>query len=179
MRTVLAAAALTICLGASGTNAADVPLIIDDRALEMASPSYWDGFYAGIGAAAAYNIDFAETFGFLDAIVGVNVQADSFVFGAEAWLSGWRSNLAGPGVTGGAEVRAGYLVTPEVLAYLSLGAVQFLQAGGGTYAQLGAGVEFGVTESMSLDFEYKYWKEISGAAVYQTHSVSTSALWHF
>lgn len=173
--TALAAAALL--LGTSGSLAADAPLYIDESTLDMAGPSQWEGFYAGVGITGAHNVNFAEDFGFLDVIGGFNVQADAFVFGAEAWLSGWRSTLAGPAFSGGVEGRAGYLVTPGALAYLSLGAMNFFVANGNTYAQLGAGMEFALTESMSTDIEYKYWQQLGGSNV--THSLSASVLWHF
>lgn len=177
MKKIVAGMAFAAALMGSTAFAADL-VVVDEQTMDFASDTSWSGFYAGVGITGAYNVDFAETFGFGDVIVGANVQADSFVFGAEAYLSGWRSNLAGPGWSGGAEVRAGYLVAPEVLVYVSGGAMHFI-TGGATYGQLGVGAEFMVAEDLSLDLEYKYWRELGGAGVFQTHSVSASLLWHF
>lgn len=175
MKTTLTVTVLAIGMIASGAMAADAPLIVDESAFEMASP--WTGFYAGVGATGGRIED--ETFGYLDGIAGFNWQSDAFVLGAEAWLSGWRSSIAGPGLSGGAEIRAGYLVTPEVLTYVSAGVMHFLRANGATYAQLGAGVEFMVADDMSVDLEYKHWQEISGGGIFRGDSVSASVLWHF
>lgn len=160
--------------------AADAPLIIDDQAIEMASPGEWTGFYAGLGATGVVFNDTDEMMGSLDAVVGFNWQAnDRFVVGAEAWLSGWASNYDVEGLNGGTEIRAGFLVTPALLAYASLGGLQFLKENGATYAQIGLGVEYAVTDDISVDLELKHWQEVSGAGVYQANSLSASVLWHF
>lgn len=170
-----------IALGAvAPAMAADAPLIVDEQAIEMASPGDWTGFYAGVGATGIAFNDSNETIGSLDGIVGFNWQAhDSFVVGAEAWLSGWRSNLDFSGISGGSEIRAGFLVTPALLAYASLGGMHFFQDGGATYAQLGLGAEYAVSDDISIDLEFKHWQEVSGAGVYRANSVSASVLWHF
>jgi len=176
MKTILAAAIMAVGTFLSGAAlAADLPVIVDDQTMAEAT-SVWNGIYVGVGTTVAYNVDFAETFGFGDAVVGANMQKDAFVFGAEAYLSGWRSTLAGPGLSAGAEVRGGYLVTPDVLLYLSGGAMHFI-SGGNTYGQIGVGTEFKLADNLSLDVEYKYWHQLGG--IYQTHSLSTSLLWHF
>ena len=83
------------------------------------------------------------------------------MFGAEAYLSGWVSNLAGPGTSVGGEVRAGFLAKPEVLVYVSGGGMHFI-TGGATYGQVGVGVEFAAAEKMTIDIEYKFWQEMGG-----------------
>ena len=175
MKTTLSIGAVIFGSWTAGAMAADLTLPPDDQMMGMASDT-WNGIYAGAGLTAAYNVDFGETFGFADGIVGFNHQVGDFVFGAEAYLSGWQSNLAGPGISAGIEGRGGYLVTPDVLVFASGGAMHFI-TGGATYGQLGLGAEFAVAEHLSVDFEYKYWHQIGGT--YQTHSLSTSLLWHF
>jgi len=177
LKELLAAAPLIVMLAATGAQAADAPLIIEDETIAMASPTVWDGFYAGVGLTGSHYAPIAEVTGFLDGIVGYNVSHDSFVFGAEAWLSGWQSNQFGPGLAGGVQGRGGFLVTPGALAYGSLGVMGYLQANGAVYAQLGLGVEFAVADGMTMDIEYKHWREIGGPK--SQNSVSASVLWHF
>ena len=146
----------------------------------MASPGEWTGFYAGFGATGIAFVEPEASMAALDAIAGFNSQAsDSIVVGAEAWLSGWRSNIDDTGLSVGAEIRAGFLVTPQLLAYASLGAMHFLKEDGATYAQFGLGAEYMVTEDISVDLEYKHWQEVSGAGVYSANALSASVLWHF
>lgn len=174
MKAISLGAVLVLGLCVAHANAADLAYpVVDEQSMPA---NTWNGFYAGVGLTGAYNINFAETFGFIDATVGANMQADSYVVGAEATVSGWKSTIAGPGLSIGGEIRGGYLVTPETLLYLSGGAMHYI-TGGATYGQVGAGVEFAVAENTSVDLEYKYWHQIGG--VYQTHSLSTSVLWHF
>jgi opacity protein-like surface antigen len=156
--------------------AADLDIDIDTDEICCEDTAPWDGVYAGLGLAGAYNVNFAETFGFVDGILGVNVQAENWVVGGEVAISGWRSNLAGPGLSTHGQLRTGYLVTPEVLLYGSLGALYFI-SGGAAYGQLGVGTEFMLAQDLSLDLEYKYWREFTTG--WQTHSISTSLLWHF
>jgi opacity protein-like surface antigen len=172
MKSLVAAVAVVLGL-ASGALAADPPLVVEET---PAGGTVWDGFYAGVGITGAYNVDFAETFGFVDGVVGFNVQADTFVFGGEVVLSGWQSNLAGPGLSTNGEIRGGVLVTDDVLLYGSVGALYYI-TGGNVYGQLGVGVEFAVADNTTLDVQYKYWRQLGGA--FQTHSISTSLLWHF
>jgi opacity protein-like surface antigen len=176
MRAISLGALLVLGFSVAHATAADLDYPIVDEPAPAASDA-WNGLYAGVGLTGAYNIDFAETFGFIDGIVGGNLRADSWVVGAEASVSGWKSTISGPGLAIGGELRGGYLVSPDALAYLSGGVTHFVKTGGATYGQIGAGVEFVVAQNTSLDLEYKYWHEIGGP--YQTHSLSASVLWHF
>lgn len=170
-----------IALGATApAMAADAPLIVDEQAINMASPGEWTGFYAGLGATGIAFVEPDGSIGALDGIVGFNWQAnDSVVVGAEAWLSGWRSDMGETGVSGGTEIRAGFLMTPQLLAYASLGGMHFFKEDGATYAQIGLGAEFMVAEDMSIDLELKHWQEVSGLGEYSANSLSASVLWHF
>ena len=176
MKAISLGAMLVLGLSMAHASAADLDYpVVDDQSIG-GGVDPWNGLYAGVGLTGAYNLNFSETFGFIDGIVGGNIRADSWVVGGEATISGWKSNIAGPGLSVGGELRGGYLVTPEALLYLSGGAMHYI-TGGATYGQIGAGVEFVVAQNTSLDLEYKYWHQIGG--VYQTHSLSASVLWHF
>jgi outer membrane immunogenic protein len=146
------------------------------------SPSFdWEGFYAGVGVSGtSYSVVFFNTpslrFGEIDGVLGVNfMPAADWVLGAEIFGGLSRSldfNFTS-GVIGG-EVRGGYLVTPEALMYVSAGAVHYFNIPI-TFGTVGAGVEFAVTDDISLDLEYKLqWN----FPVYG-HQVGASVLWHF
>lgn len=180
MKRLISVVCIALC-GVVPAAAADAPLIVDEQAMEMASPGEWTGFYAGLGATGIAFVEPPEaSMWAIDGIVGFNWQAnDVIVVGAEAWLSGWRADDGETGVSGGTEIRAGFLVTPQLLAYASLGGMHFFKDDGATYAQFGIGAEYMVTEDISVDLEYKHWQEVSGAGIYSANALSASVLWHF
>ncbi|HHG89453.1 MAG TPA: porin family protein [Devosia sp.] len=134
----------------------------------------WDGFYVGLGVTGGQWSN-TESFGLVDIIAGVNVTAGDVLFGGEAWIGGYGTSFGFTGVEGGLEGRLGYLVSPEALIYLS-GGGQFFDAGG-QYGTVGAGVEFAVTDNVSLDLEYKYWGVSNNG--FTAHSIGASANFHF
>jgi outer membrane immunogenic protein len=171
---LIATTALVLVLGVTGALAADAPdLIVDDEAIEVATD--WNGLYIGAGVTGGTAPSVPENFFQGDLIIGGNVQSDMFLFGAEAWLGGFVSNLA-QDIDVGAAARAGFLVTPEALVYGSLGVQHFI-IGGATYAQFGGGVEFLVSDGLSIDLEGKYWSSLNGGP--DVYSGSASLNWHF
>lgn len=167
----LGALAVATALSTTMAHAADLP----DAAMAYASPTFdWDGFYAGVGlAGSAYNT--GVTIGQVEGVAGVNFTSGQLLFGAEIY-AGWAVNNggAGSGLVGG-EVRAGYLVDPAVLLYIS-GGGQFFTNGAVGLGTVGAGVEFAVTDDVTLDFEYKFlWNN----AALNGHQIGASVLWHF
>ena len=128
----------------SAAMAADL-IVMDPMVEEIATGFDWDGpyvnisAYGGIGAAAG-----------VTGTIGVGGTSDSFYYGAE--LTGayvWPLNtfaLEG-------DVRLGFLVSDDVLLYglAGLGTV------GGVlpYGILGAGMEFAVTDTMSIRAQYQ------------------------
>lgn len=173
-KSVLAASAIALMTGVA--YAAD-PVMYPEPAPVVANGSFdWDGFYAGLGITGASfsNGGPSETVGFLDLIVGGNITYDNFLFGAEAWFGGYRDSVdTGTGI--GAEARAGYLVSDEVLVYTGVGMYRF--DGGGQYTTVGLGTEFAVSDDVTIDLEYKYWGWSNTS--FTAHSFGASALWHF
>lgn len=163
-------AALAGTMMASAALAADLlePVTTPDAAVD------WNGMYVGVGISGAYNPAIPESLAFGDFIVGANMQSDNFVFGGEAVLSGYVSDFPDQGWSASGEVRAGMLVAPDTLLYGSLGAIHF--GAGANYVQVGGGVEFMVSDQMSLDLEGKYWDQVGGG--YNLYSGSASVLWH-
>ncbi len=159
----------------------------------------WGGFYMGLGISGSalavdnttsnddtasdddtafnnnrtFNNNTAFKTGYLDLIVGVNMTADSLLFGLEGWISGFSGDWSN-GFGAGAQARLGVLVSPEVLLYL---------AGGGfidtvdQYGTIGGGVEFAVTDNVSLDLEYKYWMSLNSAVT--GNGIGASLNWGF
>ena len=81
----------------------------------------WDGVYVGVGVNVEQDLNNPDTFLGGTAILGVNVTMDSFLLGAEAYAGG-QFEISGATAFGmlGGEVRAGVLVTEQVLLYGAL-----------------------------------------------------------
>lgn len=176
MKLIAALATTVALLGTGAAFGADAPeLVVDEEAIAMATIS-WDGFYVGIGGAFLSSTTIVETIVAIQGTVGFNQTIDTFLLGVEAYAQADWSSLGTPVYFAlGAEVRGGVLATDQVLLYAALGA-EYVQ-GGNTYATLGGGLEFALTEDLSLDLEYKYYVGLNSA--WQGHSVSASANWHF
>ncbi len=157
----------------SGAIAADPIITVEPAYIPQSYSFDWDGFYAGLGVTGIMP-SAGTNFGSLDLIAGANFTNGDMLFGLEGW-----GNYTGDGVTtawgGGLEARIGYLATPEALLYASAGG-QFYDTGV-SYGTLGGGVEFAVTDDLSLDLEYKYW--LRSGSTTTAHSIGVSALWHF
>jgi opacity protein-like surface antigen len=161
-------------LGVGGAVAAD--LVFEPPAVDDPAVSDWDGVYAGLVLDAWHWIGpIPENAVGLGGVVGVNATADRFLFGAEAFASGYVGDAVSSGWFAGGEVRGGYLATPDILLYAGLGGIHF--SGTANYITYGVGAEFMATENLSIDLEYKYWDQVGGP--YVGHNVSASALWHF
>jgi len=166
----------TSALMATGAIAADPVITVDPAYVEPSTGFDWDGFYMGVGLSGSSlsNGIVTDTTGYLDLIAGFNVTSGDMLFGLEGWVGAY-SDGTNSGWSGGAEVRAGYLISPDALLYVSGGA-QFYDAGA-RYATLGAGAEFAATDNLTLDVEYKYWGWSNNG--FTGHSLGLSALWHF
>ncbi len=172
MRKLLLGVAATALLS-SGALAADLNVVVPET-FDTATFD-WDGFYVGLGGTGAVFNPGGSSVGMIDIIAGVNVTSGNILFGGEAWVGGYLTSAAVTGVEGGLEGRLGYLVSPEALIYLS-GGGQFFDAGG-QYGTIGAGVEFAITDNVSLDLEYKYWGWSNTG--FTGNSIGASANFHF
>ena len=172
---LLTTTAIVLVLGTAGALAADAPdLIIDEPAIEMATD--WTGAYVGVGVSGLLQSNGPQQIIGIDGYLGFNVQADMFLFGAEAYLSGRFSNIVPQYFAIGAEGRVGVLATDAVLLYGALG-LEHSFASGNQYLTAGGGVEFLLAESLSLDLEYKHYFPITGTWV--GDGVFASLNWHF
>ncbi len=171
------ATSLAVLLGAmaatSGAMAADL-ILIEEAAIESAT-SNWDGFYAGAGVTFQSSTTTTETIFSVQGLVGANATFDSFLLGAEGYLTYSWSSTGSDFWAAGGTVRGGVLATDDLLIYAALGGE--VTEGGSTFATVGGGAEFMVTEDLSLDLEYKYYIGLNNS--WEGHHVGVSANWHF
>ena len=165
---LLGVAASTLLI--TGALAAD-PSVVVPATFDTATFD-WDGFYMGVGVTGLA-VSTGATAGFGDLIFGVNATSGNMLFGLEGWVGAYSSSIPSTGWGVGAEARAGYLVSPEALLYLSGGGVALDT--GGSAGTVGFGAEFAVTNDITFDLEYKYWM----ATFVTGHSLGASMNWHF
>lgn len=175
----LSSVALVAGMGTSAL-AADYSAPVMSEPVMMTDPGFdWDGLYAGLGlgAAAFTSAGPSATDAYVRFILGANMTVDSFLLGVEGWVGGYNT-ISGFGTSGyayGGQVRAGYLATPDVLLYGSVDGLAYDL--GGMYAGVGAGVEFAITDNMSLDTHYTYYGWSNTA--FTGHEISASLNFHF
>lgn len=175
MRLVRTLGALAVATALS-TTAQAADLGTPDPAMAYASPAFdWTGFYAGLGVTGGMFNPSGNTVGSIGVVAGANVQVDSFVLGAEAMFGFYRVSTGSQGWIVNGEVRAGYLLADEVLLYAALAGKGY--SAGARYAGIGAGVEFAVTDDISVDFEAVYYPWSNNAST--QFDVAASVLWHF
>lgn len=176
MKTIVVAAAAMV---ATPVLAADAPMYVDDGAISMATntDSVFDGPYAGIGVSLLTSTTITENIWAIDGYLGANATFDSFLLGAEVFASFRYSDIFGGSWYGAAGVdgRAGYVIDDMAVIYGSMGLE--MTSGGNAYATPGAGIEFAVSEDVSLDLQYKYYWGLNNG--WRGHGVSASVLWHF
>lgn len=174
VRTLLVAA---VC-AASASSALAADLVVESPAVPVDDAVFnWTGLYAGLGVKGSSLSDGVntDTTGYINLEVGANAQIDSIVLGVEGWVGGYAISAGGSGVAGGLEARAGYLLTESVLLYGTVGGIVY--DAGANYGSIGAGLEFAVTDNMSIDVDYEYWGWSNNG--YTGHVFGASALWHF
>ncbi|UYO00299.1 MAG: hypothetical protein KIT02_03505 [Devosia sp.] len=155
----VAAAALMV----GGAQAADLIIPTTPQPIYEAAGFDWEGLYVGaraggqfVGAnagtyAASSN---STTYGVIGAAVGVNfIPVDPILLGVEV-TADYMWNSAAPVTSTGeffANLRVGAVVTDSVLVYALGGVGSQLQGGAsqGVY-QLGGGVEFAVTDAVTV-----------------------------
>jgi opacity protein-like surface antigen len=142
-----------------------------------AMTSDWTGGYAGIGGSYIRINPASANAVQLDGILGANLQTGMFLVGLEGKL-GYSYNLTTTFQQWEASVRgrAGVAVGDSALVYGSLGYALY-QGSGNTYYQAGLGVEFMLSDNMSLDVAYTHSMGANNANTLD--ALSTSLLWHF
>lgn len=147
IRTALTAA--VAILSTSAASAADLIIPTTPEPIYETGGFSWDGLYVGARAGGQWFT--AATYGAIGGVAGFNFMAtDSIVLGAE--LTGdYTWNSFNSGAEFFLNARGGILATDAALIY-ALGGMGFYTSGGnyvGLY-QLGGGVEFAVTDAVTL-----------------------------
>ncbi|WIJ23686.1 outer membrane protein [Devosia sp. RR2S18] len=176
----LGVAAATLLVG--GAQAADLIIPTTPMPIYEEAGFSWDGMYAGIRAGGIFN-DGDDTDGVIGGVVGVNfAAADAFLVGAEVsgdyiWTDGeedYGQFLA--------SLRAGAVVTDAALIY-AIGGVGVNVADGDSDAiyQLGGGVEFLVTENVSVRGEVVGLGDFDGGDddFFESAKATVGVFYHF
>jgi len=184
----VAAAALM----ASGAQAADLFIPTTPEPIIATQPSFsWDGLYAGVEAGGFFYDDAVvatDTYGVIGGAVGANFVAfDPILLGIEVQADYIWGDDADAGLVL-ALARVGAVVTDEVMVYAAggLGSVFADGDSEGVYA-LGAGVEFAVTQNVSLrgevlgigDFEDADPPMASGDDFFDAAKATVGVFYHF
>lgn len=177
VKSILVAGATTAVLAGAAVAADPIMPVPVVPVAPVASGFDWNGFYAGVGVGGAFlsNPPATSTHTLLNVVVGGNIVADSFLFGLEGSAGGYWLSGGGSGWNATASARAGVLVDPNVLVYGALSATAY--SAGARYGSVGGGVEFAVSDNVSLDVEYKYHAWSNNG--WNGHVIGAQALFHF
>lgn len=140
----------------------------------------WDGFYAGASVGGIYDISAEETDWTLGGQVGVNTSFDFFLLGAEVAIDGVFDDETY--AYGSALGRGGVVITDEMLAYAAVGYGSDFSAnnGVGDHILAGGGLEFAVTDDVSLRGQYLYgFDQAKDASSSDIHKFTVGANFHF
>jgi outer membrane immunogenic protein len=170
MRTLKLAMLATAATAALSTSAFAADLIMDvPEAPAVVDNTYtWDGAYFG---AFVSGQQVPSTLG-IGVVVGVNASSDAILFGGE--LEG--SLLSDGSWTAQADGRLGVFVADNIALYGFAGIGT--HSANGAFVPVGAGLEFGVAENVSLKTEYQYNFDWDNAAQ-NSNVVKVGLNWHF
>jgi outer membrane immunogenic protein len=173
----LAIAAL-IAAAPAAVRAAD-PLAVTlstDNSLPVTDTEFdWNGFYAGVYGVTQASPAGGTQFG-LGLDLGINARFEFVLVGAEIAVQGLGGGTGSSAYLQGL-ARAGVVATDDVIVYAAGGLGVDLGPVGGTDALLGGGVEFAVTEAVTLRGQYLHGFAITGAN--PKNQVSVGANFHF
>ena len=187
----VAAAALMV----GGAQAADLIIPTTPQPIYEAAGFDWSGLYAGVRAGGQFVGNTAgqvyagqannTTYGVVGGVVGVNfLPADPFLLGAEVTADYlWGNNQTSSGEFF-ANLRAGAVVTDSVLVY-ALGGVGVATTNNTTESvyQLGGGVEFAVTDAITVRGELVGQGDFSNNGTadpfFETAKATVGVFYHF
>lgn len=182
MRRVIDLALLAIIAAASVSSAKAADLVSypistgQELPVTGANPGYdWNGFYSGIYGVYQHSPDGGDQYG-LGADAGVNATFNYFLAGGEVAVEGLGGG-AGPTSYGQVLGRAGVLVTDNTLLYGAAGYGLDLGAPDESDALVGAGLEYAITNNVSLRAQYLHGFPVTGDNA--KDQVSLGAQFHF
>jgi opacity protein-like surface antigen len=167
LKLALLATAATAAL-TSATMAADLIMDVPDQPTVVDNSFTWDGAYFG-AFVTGQSVPAAMGLG---VVIGANGTTDSLLFGGELeanWLSdgSWTAQADG---------RLGVFVADNAVLY-GFGGIGSHSVNG-TFIPVGAGIEFGLADNLSLKTEYQFNWDLSSAAQ-DSHVVKAGLNWHF
>ena len=171
-------AALMIMIPASGAVAADaiaMPVGEGSVPIYESAGFDWDGFYAGVHGTTQVSPLGGTDYG-LGVNLGVNATFDFVLVGAEIAIEGLTDGVAST-LYGEVLGRAGVLLTDDVALYAAAGYGLDLTTQTQSDLLLGGGVEFAVTDSVSLRAQYLHGFPITGGN--PKDQVTLGANFHF
>ena len=166
----------------SGTKAADLVSYPTSTGQQLpvtnAAPAYdWNGFYSGIYGVYQHSPDGGGQYG-LGIDAGVNATFNYFLAGGEVAVQGdGLGDGAAPTSYGEVLGRAGVLVTDNTLLYGAAGYGIDLGTPDETDALVGGGLEYAVTNNVSLRAQYLHGLPLTGNN--PKDQVSLGAQFHF
>jgi len=167
-------------LGSVAASAADLIIPTTPQPIYSAAGFDWEGLYIGARVGGdSYN---SVGFGVCGSVVGVNfIPVDPFLLGLEAT----GDYIWGNGVGAGeffANIRAGAIVTDAALVY-AIGGVGVYSGNGVTVSeyQLGGGVEFAVTDAITVRGELVGMGDFDNAndAFFEGAKATLGVFYHF
>jgi outer membrane immunogenic protein len=178
MKTLAAPAfAAALALGAGTALAADFPadefmgdgIVADDSGFD------WDGFFVTVYGAYVFSDSFASSTG-VGVSIGGNMTDGSFLYGGTATFGALFGGEADGQYNAQGVVRAGYLVTDDLLIYglAGLGWETYHDA---IYIPTGVGAEFAFADNLSLRLQYQA-NYITAEDVW-SGSLSAGLSWYF
>lgn len=176
LRLMLAGAMLAATAGVGmASDLITVPVGSSAVAVPVATGFDWSGFYAGVyGVVQSSQVRGTEVGGGIAA--GVNAQLDFFLVGGEVALQGLTNDTIDTAygrVTG----RGGLLVTEDLLAYASAGYGMEFGGTGERDFLAGGGIEYAVTDDISINAEYLRGFDLEGGNAKDQFSLG--ARFHF
>jgi len=176
----LALAALLGVAAIPGARAADaITVPIADSPMPVYNqPNYdWTGFYAGIYGVGEWTATPTSQYG-VGLMLGYNQQLDYFVLGAEGdvqttWNSAGTQFIYGQGL-----VRAGLVVTDQLVAYVAGGVGSDFAAAPQVHGLVGAGLEYAVSDEFSVRAQYLYGIPLN-AGTTGKHQATVGVMYHF
>lgn len=151
-----ASAADLISYGTSASGASEIPVA------PASAPVNWNGFYAGIYGVDQNGQTSGNRLG-VGAVAGANLAFDYVLVGGEVSIHG----LDAPGPLSGygqALGRVGVLATDNALIYASVGAGLDLGLPDEKDILVGGGLEYAVTDNVSLRAQYLHGFPVSGGS---------------
>jgi outer membrane immunogenic protein len=179
---IAALSLLAMLAGGAGARASDlitVPVDSGAGAIPVATGASgfdWNGFYAGVFGTAQRGSDSADTQLGAGLAAGVNAQFDFFLVGGEVTLEGLTDQQVDTAY-GSVVGRAGLVLTDDVLLYAAAGYGHDLGGSSRGDLLLGAGVEFAVTDDVSVNAQYLHGFDT--ATEDQSDQLSIGANFHF